>query len=397
MNKQFWNLWSSYALTYFGKVNLGIIIPVLLVTYKDLNMTSMGIISTGFMLVYAIGQILHGQISERFNPYVYISVGMILSGIVTFFLGFSAGFFWSLLILECFDGFFQSMPWSSIVRANAHLWKTNEEREKSATVMGCSYQFGSSITILISAFAVGAWGWEYGFWASSVFLIVRGLLLYFTKPKTEFKPQQAVKTQVKKTFTMPIVMSGISLMFLNMVRYGVLTWIPLYFFVAGNFAVGEMGKIGLKVFLVPIAGILGTLIYLKLPWKKDFTGIVFLSLMGVTWFLFPYTDGITTTILLLAGSAFLYGPHVFLVTTLPSRFMKDNVIACSTGFIDGMGYIGTVAIMLIVPYLVPDFKSEHGWSDVFLFWAVLSFVAAATVAITYFGHFRNNKYVQLKE
>jgi sugar phosphate permease len=395
MNKQFWNLWSSYALSYFGKVNLGIIIPALLVVYKDLNMYDMGIVSTGFMLVYAIGQFLHGQISERFNPYVYISVGMVLSGVVTFLLGFTAGFFFALLILECFDGFFQSMPWSSIVRANAHLWKTDEERERSATVMGCSYQFGSSITILISAFAVGAWGWEYGFWVSSIFLIGRGILLHLTKPKTEFKPQQAVKTQVKKTFTIPVVMSGISLMFLNMVRYGVLTWIPLYFFVAGNFAVGEMGKIGLKVFLVPIAGILGTLIYLKFPWKKDLTSIAFLSLMGVTWFLFPYADGTTVTILLLTGSFFLYGPHVFLVTTLPSRFMKDNVIACSTGFIDGMGYIGTVSIGLIVPYLV--LETEGAWSNVFLFWAILSFVAAATVAITYFGHFRNNKYVQLKE
>ena len=29
MNKQFWNLWSTYALTYFGKVNLSIVMAAL--------------------------------------------------------------------------------------------------------------------------------------------------------------------------------------------------------------------------------------------------------------------------------------------------------------------------------------------------------------------------------
>lgn len=388
MNKQFWNLWTTYAFSYFGKVNLSIVIPALLATYKNLNMYDMGIVTMGFMLTYAIGQMIHGQVSERFNPYVYISVGLVLSGIANFTMGFTAGSFVALAILEGFDGFFQSFAWSSVVRANAHLWDTTKKREKSATIMGCSYQFGSAITFLITAFSVGTWGWEYGFWVASMFLLGRGMLLYFTKPKTEFKPKQAVKTQVKKTFTMPVVMSGVGLLILNMVRYGVLTWIPLYFFVAGNFTIGEMGKVGLKVFLIPLAGILGTLIYLKFPWKKDYTSIIFLCLMGVTWFLFPYTNGITTTILLLAGSFFLYGPHVFLVTTFPSRFVNDHVVASSTGFIDGMGYIGTVAISLIVPYLVLETKGA--WSNVFLFWMILSFLAAGIIAATYFKHFKNN-------
>ena len=55
--------------------------------------------------------------------------------------------------------------------------------------------------------------------------------------------------------------------------------------------------------------------------------------------LIPYTDGLTGTVLVLASSAFLYGPHVFLVATCPTRFKEKNVVAASTGFIDGMGYL----------------------------------------------------------
>jgi len=32
MNKTFWNIWISYATYYFGKVNLSIVVPALLVT-----------------------------------------------------------------------------------------------------------------------------------------------------------------------------------------------------------------------------------------------------------------------------------------------------------------------------------------------------------------------------
>jgi len=226
MNKTFWNIWTSYATYYFGKVNLSIVVPALLVTYKDLNLHSVGLVSSGFFFAYAIGQFLHGQISERFNPFVYISLGLICSAFMNLLLGFTAGFFVLLFVGEVLDGGFQAMGWSSIVRANAEIQKDAKSREKTSTILGTSYQAGNSIAWLISAFAVGQWGWQAGFWIASVFLFTRGITLLLTKPKMEFKPKQKVKAQVKATLTFPIVMSGVSLCLLNMVRFGVITWIP---------------------------------------------------------------------------------------------------------------------------------------------------------------------------
>ncbi|EMR74118.1 sugar phosphate permease [Thermoplasmatales archaeon SCGC AB-539-N05] len=389
INWNFWNIWSSYSIFYFGKVNLSIVIPALLITYKDLNLYDFGLVSMGFMGAYAVGQFLHGQISERMNPYKYIVGGLILSGIANFFMGFLGMFFVMLLMLETCDGFFQSMGWSSTVRANSELYENDKERDRSSTILGCSYQFGNSMAWFVSAFAVAWWGWQAGFWVASAFLISRGILLYLTRPKEEFKPKQTVKKQVKTTFSFPIVMSGLSLMLLNMVRYGVMTWLFTYYVFAGNFGIADFGTVSLKIVFIPIAGIIGTLIYNKVPWKKDLTSIAFLAAMGVTWFLFPYTDGLTATVLVLASSAFLYGPHVFLVTTCPTRFKEQNVVASSTGFIDGMGYVGTTAIMLVVPYLV--LETTGAWNNVFLLWALISFAASAFVAITYFGHFKNNQ------
>ena len=228
---------------------------------------------------------------------------------------------------------------------------------------------------------------------ASAFLLARGITLLITKPKMEFKPKQEMKSQIKATLSFPIIMSGVSLCLLNMVRYGVITWIPLYFFIEGNFTVGEMGKVGLKVFLIPIFGILGTLVYNKIKINKDVTSIFFLGLLGVSFVVFPFTSGTLATFVLLIGSFFLYGPHVFLVATCPSRFKDQNVVAASTGFIDGMGYIGTVLIGIIVPYLVDIGKQS--WHYVFIFWAILSFGVAISVTIVYFMHFKNNNNEQV--
>jgi len=383
IDKTFWNIWTSYATYYFGKVNLSIVIPALLATYKNLSLYNVGLVSSGFFFAYAIGQFLHGQISERHNPFVYIAFGLIGSAFMNLILGFSAGFFLILLFGEILDGFFQSMGWSSCVRANA-LTQKAKNRERSSTILGTSYQAGNSIAWLISAFAVGAFGWRAGFWVASLFLFIRGVMLLITRPKIKLEPVRKTKAQIKSTLTFPIVMSGVALGLLNMVRYGVITWIPLYLFTSQNLAVEQMGKVGLSVFLIPVAGILGTLIYNKLKLNRDGMTIIFLAMLSASFIIFPHTSGMLSIIVLLVGGFFLYGPHVFLVTTVPTRFADKKIVASSTGFIDGMGYIGTVLIGIIIPFLIES--SGGSWLNVFLFWAVLSVIVAILVIIVYIVH-----------
>ena len=390
----FWNIWSSYSTYYFGKVNLSIVVPALLVTYKDLSLINVGLISSGFFFAYAVGQFLHGQISERYNPFVYISVGLVGSAVINLILGFSAGFFIILVVGEIIDGMFQSMGWSSCVRANA-LTQKAEDRERTTTILGTSYQAGNSVAWLISAYAVGAWGWRAGFWVAAAFLFVRGMLLLLTRPKMEFTPPKKVNLQIRNTLSLPIVLSGLSLCLLNMVRYGVITWIPLYLFQNQNMIVEDMGKVGLKVCLIPIAGIIGTLVYNRFKVSKDVITIIFLIFLAISFVIFPFTEGLLATVLLLTSSFFLYGPHVFLVTTMPTRFVDQQVVAASAGFIDGMGYIGTVLIGVIIPILVTS--AGGNWTNVFIFWAILSVIVAVFVVIVYFAHFRFNNRIHIHD
>lgn len=374
----FWHIWTSYACYYFGKVNLGIIIPALLATYKNMSLYNVGLVSSGFFLAYAIGQFIHGQISERKNPFVYISIGLIVSAALNVFLGFMGSVFSLLLIGETIDGFFQAMGWSSCVKANACI-QPPEKREKYATILGTSYQIGNSITWLITAFVVGQWGWRAGFFVAAFAMFLRGITLLMFKPKIELEKCHAIAKQIKTTLSLPIVISGIALCFLNMVRYGVITWIPLYLFQINNYTVKDMGKVGLQIFLIPIFGVLGTFLYNYIKISKTVFASISLLILALSFILFPLTVGWLSILVLCLGSFFLYGTHVFLVCTLPSRMLKDKVVAASTGLIDGMGYIGTISIGIIVPLLVGLLKGN--WNYVFWFWALISFLTAILICI----------------
>lgn len=373
LTKTFWNIWASYAAFYFGKVNLSIIIPILLVTYPNLSLYNVGFVTSGFMAAYALGQFLHGQLSERFNPFNYIVVGLLGSAVLNLTLGFSAGFFWMLLVAECIDGGFQSMGWSSIVRANAY---TSKNPERSSTVLGTAYQVGNSVAWVICGFMIGKFGWEWGFWTGSIVMFVRAVTLYLTKPQFQFRPKR-LEERIKLTISFPIFLSAISLCFLNMVRYGVISWIPTYLFQEHSMPIE---KVGLNIFLIPLAGVLGTLLFNWLRLPKDILSILYLSLLGITFLIFPGTSGILMLSILILSGFFLYGPHVFLVTTMPSRFHKESIVAATTGFIDGWGYIGSVIIGLLVPFIL---DVTGNWNVIFYFWAVVSFMIAVLVTIVY--------------
>jgi len=371
--KVFWNLWSSYAIYYFGKVNLSLVIPVLLATYGDLSMYNVGMVASGFMIAYAIGQFLHGQISERFNPFIYVAIGLIGSAVMNAVLGFSAGFFWVLLVGEIVDGGFQSMGWSSIVRANA---ETSNNPEKSSTILGTAYQAGNAIAWIVCAFAIGQFGWQYGFWIASIVMVIRGITLYISRHQVKIEPRKAIE-RVKLTLNFPIVMSGLSLCLLNMVRYGVIIWIPTYLYQMHDMPIE---KVGINIGLIPIAGIVGTLLYTRIKLHKDITTIIYMVLLGAAFVIFPFTTGGVMIGILVASGFFLYGPHVFLVTTMPSRFADEKIVAASAGFIDGMGYIGSALIGILVPFII-DWKGD--WEYVFYFWSAISFIIVLLVVLVY--------------
>ncbi len=207
-------------------------------------------------------------------------------------------------------------------------------------------------------------------------MLIRGVTLYYSRYQVKITPRKAME-RVKLTFNFPIVMSGLSLFLLNMVRFGVIIWIPTYLYQTQDMPIE---KVGINIFLIPIAGIIGTLLYTRIRLHKDVTTIIYLILLGIVFILLPGTTGGVMVGLLIASGLFLYGPHVFFVTTMPSRFIDKKIVAAAAGFIDGMGYIGSALIGILVPFII---DREGSWESVFYFWSALSFAIIVLVGLMY--------------
>jgi len=155
-----------------------------------------------------------------------------------------------------------------------------------------------------------------------------------------------------------------------------MTWIPTYLY---EIEALSIGKIGLKIFLIPVFGVIGTLIYNKIKISRHILTGIYMVGFAIVFIIFPNVSGIMTTVLLLASGFLVYGPHVFFVSTMPSQVLDKNVVAASTGFINGMGYLGTTLIGILVPFIL----ARYDWTYVFWFWSALSLGIIAVVAILY--------------
>ena len=370
LEKNFINLWTSYATYYFGKVNLSLIIPILIAT-MGMTKGELGAVASGFLFAYAIGQFVHGYISERFNPFVYMSLGLILSAVMNMFLGFAGGVFFLLFFGEIMDGFFQSMGWSSCVRATSMLYKD----DKITCILGTSYQIGNSVAWLIIGFIIHYFGWRWGFWTASIVMMLRGITLQIGKPQIQTIQKRSLE-QLKLTLDRTVVLSAINLGILNFVRYGIIVWIPTFLYTVHH---QSIDKVGLKIFMIPIAGCIGTIMYnvvVKHISRETLTSIYMFALTLIIISCAYVTDW-KLTILLAASGFFLYGPHVFLVSTIPGRKHSDQVVATATGFIDGVGYIGAMFTGIIMPTII-----DISWTYAFVLWAICCVIIIVLIFLT---------------
>jgi len=155
-------------------------------------------------------------------------------------------------------------------------------------------------------------------------------------------------------------------------------WIPTYLIeVQGSSIIGT----GLKIFLIPVAGVLGTLAYNKLKIERHFLTMIFLSLLGIVFAFYGFLTGTISVILLILSGFFIYGPHVFLVSTFPSKFIDKKVVAATTGFIDGMAYVGAILVGLLVPFMLDI--TNNNWNIVFASWSIACLVVIALVTFLY--------------
>ncbi len=370
----------------------------------NLTKTEMGGVLTSLLAAYAIGQFINGQFGDKFGARNLVTIGILGSVAMNLIFGFSTGVLSLMVLVWGINGYFQSMGWSPVVKTIAN-WYHPKQRGKVSGILGTSYQIGNAASWLLAGFVVSILGWRYSFWAPSLMFFIVGILWYI---KIRNAPEEVglptieeeengieIVTEVRKDghlgfrYTVKTILLnpriwlvGFGLFFLNIVRYGFLSWAPTYMFEVQGATISAAAY---KAIAIPIAGSLGAIFAGHLSdkmFESRRAPIVVLMLLVLSLFSWLYPTIPAGNWIMSLGTLIIigfmtYGPHVMMVTAMPMDYGTRKAAASATGFIDGMGYIGASVTGIGTGWLIDNF----GWGAAFNFWVVSGIICAILMTI----------------
>jgi hypothetical protein len=112
-----WVIWMTYGSFYFCRQNISAAVPGL--EEGGLTKTQIGAILGAMKIAYAIGQLVNGQLAERFPARWLLAAGMLGSAFLNVIFGLSEGLYFLLFIWAC-NGYCQALGWTPCVRVAAN-------------------------------------------------------------------------------------------------------------------------------------------------------------------------------------------------------------------------------------------------------------------------------------
>src|SRR5262245_52258287 len=162
-----WVLWMTYGAFYFCRQNISAAVPGI---EADLgySKTDIGLILGGLKVAYAVGQLVNGQLAERFSARWLLALGMLGSALLNVLFGLSEGLYFLIFVWAC-NGYFQALGWTPCIRV-ATNWVPLGRRGRALGILGTSYQLMASVTYLVAGGAAHWLGWRWVFYVPAFLL-----------------------------------------------------------------------------------------------------------------------------------------------------------------------------------------------------------------------------------
>ncbi|HBM9258052.1 TPA: phosphoglycerate transporter PgtP [Citrobacter freundii] len=259
----------GYLAYYIVRNNFTLSTPYLK-EHLDLSATQIGLLSSCMLIAYGISKGIMSSLADKASPKVFMACGLVLCAIVNVGLGFSTGF-WIFAALVVFNGLFQGMgvgP-SFITIAN---WFPRKERGRVGAFWNISHNVGGGIVAPIVGAAFAILGSEH--WQSASYIVPAGVAVLFAfivlmlgkgSPRQEglpaleqMMPEEKVVLNSQHAVQAPENMSAFQIfctyvlrnknawyvslvdVFVYMVRFGMISWLPIYLLTEKHFSKEQM-------------------------------------------------------------------------------------------------------------------------------------------------------------
>jgi len=203
----------------------------------NLNYDQFGLVGSSFFSAYAIGSIILGTLTYRFNTknlLMLIAVGWTISLLGAYFVENLIG----LMIIRVVLGFFEGGTYGLCV-AHIAKWFTNETRGSAYAIMTSGTTVGTYLAAPILVFLIGSIGWQHTFAGLGLVSLIWAVVFCFFKsqPKEPIQEtiaalpstQEAQFKDIIKILLNPYILSVMVVGFVSMwINTWVLTWAPTY-------------------------------------------------------------------------------------------------------------------------------------------------------------------------
>lgn len=399
-----------YCALYCTRLNLGNASAVMM---DGLNWTTsdIGILTSTLFWTYGFGQLVNGRLSEIVGPTKFVFFGVLLSVFANLFISLQSSL-WAMAIVWGLNGYFQSMGWTPGL-ATLTKWWPGSSRGFATGFAHAFSGFGQAAATMAVALAFTLFpdmGWRAAFLVPAVFplvvLVIYKLFAKSTPSKVglaeyvEDDPARALaeremeelKREHGKLYPYKYCLSDARFLVwlfiafaTGLARYGLVTWVPLYFIQEFNVDV-TAGL--LQSLVLPVGMGVGTLV---VPWLTDrfcpdnrLPAVVLSALVGALAVLlfFVCSPDTLAGLLFTEAALFVAGFCIYAVNGTAWAYATDiggRVFSgTAAGLLNCSAYIGAAVQSLVYGFLL----NSGGWNVVFITIGLFLFSITACGALS---------------
>ena len=382
--------WVAYASYYAGRKGLSVA-KKSLHDRLGVSESTLGAIDTAYLVAYSAGQFASGLLGDRVGARKLVGIGMLLSALACVAFGASSTALMFGLAF-CVNGLAQSSGWPGTTRAMAE-WTTFQNRGSVMAFWATCYQVGGIAATAFAAFLLGRFGWRAAFFGPALWLGLVGLLVLATLrpgPGSEIQGEPSEEQTERRKAQLGVLKNkvlwcyGASYFAIKFIRYALLFWLPYFLATKRGYDEVRAGYVSTAFEIGGVAGViaLGVLSDRLRRFSRSLLSALGLIALALALFAYVRTSvhSITSDLtgLGLIGAA-LFGPDALLSGAASQDAGGPRAAATATGFVNGMGSIGSA----LVGFAVPHISKRMGWDAVFWLFVLLAVVAALCLVPTF--------------
>jgi len=407
-NRVLFSYAAFYLFVYMGRFNHWPAGPVMR-EQLDFTHIEIGIINACLLWGFAIGDMIHGRIAEIYGYRFWLVVGTLTSVALNWITSFGTSL-WSIAIPWGLNGFANATVWSPAIGMLAQWWHRSQ-RGRVMGLVGVSAGSAMLVMWLVTGWTVTEFGWRAAFRYPPLLMVPAAISLFFLvrdrpsdigledldqtghirpaqsqtiPPADHHEPVEGFRQNPDGALTAYRVLfsnwrfvatshvKGLE----NVVRYGLTTWAPLYYFEEAGLSIGTTA-------LVTVALPIG---YLAAPLVSGWISDVLLdgrrspmiaasalisaaALIGLA--IVPAENVYAGVALLFIGA---FAMSLSMSSTLVVDMAGPKYAATASGVLDGHGYVYAGGQALIFALLLDT--SGAPWHLVFLGMAAARILSA---------------------